>query len=82
MIEEHQKTLGSLKNENEKISLRKAEAQAEFDKTNGVYEDENENIENIKTIIIDKSSLVNDFRGRIVNYNILIDNFVTIFIKQ
>ena len=75
LIEEHQKTLDTLKNENEKISLRKAEAQAEFDKTNGVYENENENIENIKTAIIDKSSLVNDFRSRIVNYNILIDNF-------
>ncbi len=50
-------------------------AEAEFEKINSVFEGNNASVESLKDEIIEKTSEISDMRGKVANYNILLENF-------
>ncbi len=50
-------------------------AEAEFEKINSVFEGNNASVESLKDEIIEKTSEISDLRGKVANYNILLENF-------
>ncbi len=76
LIASHTKVYDELKRKHEEILERIKAVEDEFAKINSTFEGNNENIENIKGEIIDKTAEISNLKSRVANYNILIENFV------
>ncbi len=75
LIKNYESTYEELRKEREVLLQNIAEAEAEFEKVNSVFEGNNENIEKLRNEIIEKSSEINSLRSKASNYNILVENF-------
>ncbi len=75
LVNEYVNTIEKLKNDSIEIENKKISAEKEFNEKNSIFESDNENIEELKSIIIEKSSEINTLKSKIANYSILIDNF-------
>ncbi len=75
LLEEYNGVLETHKAAAKEIGDRKAALEAELEKENSLLEAENENVENLKSLIIEKTSEIGSQNGKIVNYNILIESF-------
>ena len=77
LIENYTATLDKLKSESDVISGKKAELELSLDKANSLFESSAETVEELKGQIIDKTSEISSLQSKIVNYNILTQNFKT-----
>ncbi len=75
LIENYNEALGVLKYEGDEISSKKHTLETELEKTNGIFAQESENVENLKALVIEKTSEITSLQSRIANYNILLENF-------
>lgn len=75
LIAEYAKGLDELNENGKRIEDEAKTLDAEYERANGSFEAENEEIENIKSDIIEKTSEINSLNGKIVNSNILTENF-------
>lgn len=75
LLEEYNGVLETHKAAAKEIGDRKAALEAELEKENSLLEAESENVENLKGMIIEKTSEIGSQNGKIVNYNILIESF-------
>ncbi len=75
LIDSYETALEELESEKERISNKKGKTESSLAEVNGAFEESTENIENLKSRIIEKASEINALQGKIVNYNILTQNF-------
>ncbi len=75
LLEEYKKEADALGKKREEIVERIKDAESEFEKISTLFDGNNENIENLKSEIIEKTSQISGIRSKIENYNILMDNF-------
>ena len=77
LLENYKEAIAALCTEGERLAAETEKTEKEHNEINASLEASSENIENIKSEIIDKTAEVGNLRGKIVNYNILIENFKT-----
>lgn len=75
LIEEYGKVFDELSKTREELLVKISAAQDDFEKVNLTFRGNNENIENLKSEIIEKTSEISSLRSKVVNYNILIESF-------
>ncbi len=75
LIESYSKVYTELSEKRKEILEEIAKAEAEFEKVNLVFQGNSENIESLKNEIIDKTAEISSLRSKVVNYNILVENF-------
>ncbi len=75
LIANYNESLDKLKLEGNEISEKKHSLEIEFAKTNDVLSAESEGIENLKSLVIEKTAEITSLQSKIANYNILIENF-------
>ena len=75
IIEGYKKVYDELSEKREELLKKVAEKEEEFEKINFIFEESGENIESLKSEIIDKTSQISTLRSKVTNYNILIENF-------
>lgn len=77
LIDGYNAALLKLKNEGKLTADKKLMLEKELEEANTFFAKETENVEDLKTQIIDKTAEINSLQSKIVNYNILIENFKT-----
>ncbi len=77
LVETYDKSISELKKEKNVITDRKKTLEIDLEKINEVFAENSQNVEELKTKIIDKTAEISSLQSKIVNYNILIDNFKT-----
>lgn len=77
LIQDYNGTLAALNNEKDEIEKTRLAFEEELRAKNLALESENESVESLKSGIIEKTSEITALKGKIVNYNILIENFRT-----
>lgn len=75
LIEGYNISLEKLNTEGKEISVRKQALEKELEDTNSIFAEKSENVENIKSSVIDKTSEITSLQSKVANYNILIENF-------
>ncbi len=75
LIEDYNNSLMQLNAEGKEISDKRQALEKELEDTNIVLAEKSENVENLKALVIDKTSEITSLHSRIANYNILIENF-------
>ncbi len=75
LIESYSKVYAELSEKRKEILEGIAKAEAEFEKVNLVFQGNSENIEALKNEIIEKTAEIGSLRSKVVNYNILVENF-------
>ncbi len=75
LIENYRTVIGKLKAEADVILGKKEELELSLEKANSLFESSAETVEELKGQIIDKTSEISSLQGKIVNYNILTQNF-------
>ena len=75
LIEGYNISLEKLNTEGKEISVRKQALEKELEDTNSIFAEKSENVENIKSSVIDKTAEITSLQSKVANYNILIENF-------
>ena len=75
LIESYVKEQSDLDEKHNALVEKIKVAEAEFEKINSVFEGNNASVESLKDEIIEKTSEISDLRGKVANYNILLENF-------
>ena len=77
LIENYEDTIKKLNDTGNEIRERKSALENEIKEATEVFEHSSENVEELKSLIIEKTSEINSLQSKIVNYNILTQNFKT-----
>lgn len=75
LIENYSSVLDKLKAEADVISGKKEVLEKSLDEANSLFETSSETVEELKAQIIDKTAEISSLQSKIVNYNILTQNF-------
>ncbi len=75
LAENYNDALEKLNVEEKEIADRRQTLENELDAANTILAEKTENIENLKSLVIDKTSEISSLHSKIANYNILIENF-------
>ncbi len=75
LIENYDEALKKLNAEEAGISGRRQSLEGELETTNNLLAEKSEDVENLKSLVIDKTSEITSLHSKIANYTILLDNF-------
>ncbi len=75
LIEEYTETHKTLCDALNEVKEKKTAVEEKLSAANLSYTEKSENVEELKSLIIEKTSQINSLQSKITNYNILIENF-------